>query len=96
MYLPTPIEALIENDLWNLELEQQQVVSIEDGETQEAQEEPKEAQEEPKEAISNATKGVKGQPEKPPDEEDSDPITLGVRIYTKGGAVVSVTGQVIG
>lgn len=89
MYLPTPIEALIENDLRNLELEQQQVVSIEDGETQEAQEEPKEA-------ISNAAKGVTEQPEKPPDGEDSDPITLGVRIYTKGGAVVSVTGQVIG
>ena len=30
------------------------------------------------------------------DDEDADPIVLGVRIYTQGGAVVSVTGQVTG
>ena len=30
------------------------------------------------------------------DDEDLDPIILGLRIYTPGGAVVSVTGQVIG
>lgn len=29
------------------------------------------------------------------DDEDSDPITLGVRIYTKGGVVDSLTGHVI-
>ena len=30
------------------------------------------------------------------DDEDSDPIILGVRIYTKGGVAVSVTGHVVG
>jgi hypothetical protein len=30
------------------------------------------------------------------DDEDSDPIILGVRIYTKGGVAVSVTGNVGG
>jgi hypothetical protein len=29
-------------------------------------------------------------------DNDNDDLVLGVRIYTQGGAVVSVTGQVVG
>ena len=64
----------------------------EDREVHEAQkQEQEEVAQEQEEANSNPVKAT-GQPKKPPDLEDFDPITLGVQIYTKG---ISVNDQVI-
>jgi hypothetical protein len=69
-------------------------------------EEPENAEGDAEKAEGDAEKeGVEGPPgsvyqdEEPEDyfdDEDLDPIILGVRIYTKGGVVVSVTGNVVG
>ena len=109
-HFPTSIETLIEQDLQKLQEENQEVIDDDgNGDWQEEEgdlEKPENEEGEAEKAEGDAEKeGVEGPPgsdyqdEEPEDyfdDEDSDPIILGVRIYTKGGVVVSVTGKVVG
>ena len=96
-YFPIPIEALIEDDLQKLQEENQEVVE-EDGNEQ-WQEEGSVVDSAKEESIGIGPPGSDYElvdDEYPLDfeDDDSDGIILGVRIYTRGVAV-SVTGDVV-
>ena len=80
-----------------------------EGDAEKAEGDAKKAEGDAEKAEGDAEKeGIEGPPgsdcqdedeEEPEDyfnDEDLDPIILGVRIYTKGGVAVSLTGQVVG
>ena len=95
-YFPIPIEALIEEDLQKLQEENQEVVE-EDG-NEHWQEEGSDVDSAKEESIGIGPPGSDYElvdDEYPLDfeDDDSDGIILGVRIYTRGVAV-SVTGDV--
>ena len=106
-HFPISIETLIEQDLQKLQKASQEGVN-DDGNEDDSDVEEKGDVEEPKKAEGDAEKeGIEGPPgsdcqdedEEPEDyfdDEDLDPIILGVRIYTKGRVAVSLTGQVVG
>ena len=101
-YFPVSIETLIEEDLQKLQEANQEVV--EDDGNGEWGEDASDAEEEGDAGIegppgSEYGSVYEGEVDEYPNDfenEDLDAITLGIRIYTKGGAAVSVTGNVVG
>jgi hypothetical protein len=94
-YFPVTIESLIEYDLQKLQDENQEVVEDDSsgqwqGESSDEEEEGNEGSEGP----PGSDYGSESDEEFA--NEDSDALILGVRIYTKGGSAVSVTGNVVG
>lgn len=91
---------------WQDEASDEEEGSVEASEESVASGEPKEPEGDEEKAEGDAESEIEGpdgpssedEDEEPRDyfdDEDSDPLTLGVRIYTKGGVVESVTGHVI-
>ena len=93
-YFPKSIEALIEQDLRKLQEEKQ---VVEDDGNGQWQEEDSDVEKEGSVCIGPPCSEENAGDEYPHDfeDEDSDAIILGVRIYTKG-VTVSVTGDVVG
>ena len=103
-YFPISIETLIEQDLQKLQEANQEGVNDDGDEDDpdvggEGDAEKAEGYAE-KEGIEGPPgSGSQNEDEEPEyyfDDEYLDPIILGIRIYTKGGVAVSLTGQVVG
>ena len=71
-----------------------------EGDAEKAEGDAEKAEGDAEKAEGDAQKeGIEEDDEEPEDyfdDEDLDPIILGIRIYTKGGVAVSLTGQVVG
>ena len=104
MYIPKSIETLIEEDVAKLNPkavdDDDDDEDEEEEEEEESKDEPEKAEDDPEKKEGNPETDGIGEPfEGPPPpgvDSDDDDLILGLRIYSKGGAVVSVTGQVTG